>query len=53
LACATRCVVDSLDALREHLFTRDELFAELTLVNNETGVEQIVRSATQTVDLAA
>jgi len=42
-----------LDALREHMFTRDELFAELTLVNNETGAEQVARSETQTIDLSA
>jgi hypothetical protein len=41
------------DALREHMFTHDELFAELTLVNNETGAEQVARSETRTVDLAA
>jgi hypothetical protein len=46
-------VVAPLDALREHMFTRDELLAELTLVNNETGSEQVARSETQTVDLAA
>jgi hypothetical protein len=42
-----------LDALREHMFTRDELFAEVTLVNNETGTEQLARSETQPVDFAA
>src|SRR5262245_14115916 len=42
-----------MDTLREHMFTRDELLAELTLVNNETGVAQVVRSETATVDLAA
>ncbi len=35
------------------MFTRDELFAELTLVNNETGAEQVARSETQTIDLSA
>src|SRR5262245_30066608 len=33
--------VAPLDALREHMVTRDELFAELTLVNNETDAEQL------------
>jgi hypothetical protein len=35
------------------MFTRDELLAELTLVDQETGVEQVVRSEALTVDLAA
>jgi hypothetical protein len=46
-------VVAPFEELREHMFTRDELLAELTLVNNETGAEKVARSETQTVDLAA
>lgn len=41
-----------LDELREHVFTKDELLAELTLVNGETGEQQVVRTARVKVDLA-
>jgi hypothetical protein len=45
--------IESMGSLREHVFTRDQLLAELTLVNQETGEEQVVRGETLTVDLAA
>ncbi len=45
--------VVALDALREHMFTRDELLAEVSLVDTETGAEQVVRSEMLSVDLAA
>lgn len=37
--------------LREHVFTRDQLVAELTLTNLETGESQVRRSKVMTVDL--
>jgi hypothetical protein len=39
--------------LHLHLFTRDELIAEFTLTNGETGSQEVVRSAVLSADLAA
>lgn len=40
------------DALREHMFTREQFIAELQLIDTEAGAEQVVRSETVTVDMA-
>jgi hypothetical protein len=38
--------------LHQHVFTRDQLIAEFTLTNSETGSQEIVRSEVLTADLA-
>ena len=42
----------TMSGLHNHVFTRDELIAEFTLTNGETGSQETVRSATLTADLA-
>jgi hypothetical protein len=44
--------VAAMSDLHEHVFTRDQLTAEFTLTNAETGAREIVRSDVVTADLA-
>ena len=39
--------------LHQHIFTRDELIAEFTLTNGETGSREIMRSAVVKADFVA
>ena len=43
--------VSTMSDLHEHLFTRDELIAEFTLTNQETGTAQVNRTEVLTVAL--
>jgi hypothetical protein len=43
--------VSAMSDLHQHIFTRDELVAEFTLTNDETGSREIVRSELVTADL--
>jgi hypothetical protein len=45
--------VAAMSDLHQHVFTRDQLLAEFTLTNGETGAQQIGRSPVVTADLAA
>jgi hypothetical protein len=51
---ATHMVFEAVTAmsdLHQHVFTRDQLIAEFTLTNGETGAQEIARSEVLTADL--
>jgi hypothetical protein len=45
--------VTAMSDLHQHVFTRDELVAEFTLTDGETGSQEIVRSEVVKADLVA